>query len=376
MPDVLVVDEPVDLDALWAVNPALVVVTITPFGCDGPWVGRPCTEFTLQAWAGATGSRGYPDGPPTAVGGRLGEWVAGTYAAVGASRRGGPRNAGQAAARRRWPARLHRRDDGDDAVDLRIDVGLASARVDHAVDRGAVDRADVRRLRRVHDQQRAAVQRLLPDDRPPRSARGTARHRAARRALRSPRGVPRARARVHDEAHDRGGPRGRRRVPHPERPDAQRRDRQLVPAVRRARRVRAARRLHRPAGAVSDLRRSSRLPPDRHDMVAAKPRASPRDKRGKAARRSAGRGLHGVVGRAGGRARARLPRRRRDQGRVDHPARPRPLRGREAADHGPVVGVGPDVPRRQRRQARHHARPHTSGRAWRCSSACSARPTS
>jgi len=82
--DILVVDAPVDLEALWAVNPALVVVTLTPYGCDGPWVGRPCTEFTLQAWAGATGSRGYPDGPPTAVGGRLGEWVAGTYAAVGA----------------------------------------------------------------------------------------------------------------------------------------------------------------------------------------------------------------------------------------------------------------------------------------------------
>jgi crotonobetainyl-CoA:carnitine CoA-transferase CaiB-like acyl-CoA transferase len=82
--DVLVVDAPVDLDALWSANPALVVVTITPYGCDGPWVGRPSTEFTLQAWAGATGSRGYPDGPPTAVGGRLGEWVAGTYAAVGA----------------------------------------------------------------------------------------------------------------------------------------------------------------------------------------------------------------------------------------------------------------------------------------------------
>jgi crotonobetainyl-CoA:carnitine CoA-transferase CaiB-like acyl-CoA transferase len=82
--DVLVVNEPIDIDDLWSGNPLLVVVTITPFGCDGPWVGRPATEFTLQAWAGATGSRGYPDGPPTAVGGRLGEWVAGTYAAVGA----------------------------------------------------------------------------------------------------------------------------------------------------------------------------------------------------------------------------------------------------------------------------------------------------
>ncbi|HEV3227545.1 MAG TPA: CoA transferase, partial [Acidimicrobiales bacterium] len=82
--DVLVVDEPVEPDALWAVNPTLVVVTITPWGCDGPWVGRPYTEFTLQAWAGATGSRGYPDSPPIAVGGRLGEWVTGTYAGVGA----------------------------------------------------------------------------------------------------------------------------------------------------------------------------------------------------------------------------------------------------------------------------------------------------
>src|SRR4029078_3191257 len=54
------------------------------FCLDVPWACLPSTEFTLQAWAGATGSRGYPDGPPIAVGGRLGEWVAGTYAAVGA----------------------------------------------------------------------------------------------------------------------------------------------------------------------------------------------------------------------------------------------------------------------------------------------------
>ena len=74
--DIVLSNEPIEAGG--------VVVTITPFGCTGPWVGRPATEFTLQAWAGATGSRGYPDGPPIAVGGRLGEWVAGTYAAVGA----------------------------------------------------------------------------------------------------------------------------------------------------------------------------------------------------------------------------------------------------------------------------------------------------
>jgi crotonobetainyl-CoA:carnitine CoA-transferase CaiB-like acyl-CoA transferase len=82
--DVLVVDEPVDVAELWSLNPALVVVTITPFGCDGPWAGRPATEFTLQAACGSTATRGLPENPPLAAGGRLGEWLAGTYAAVGA----------------------------------------------------------------------------------------------------------------------------------------------------------------------------------------------------------------------------------------------------------------------------------------------------
>jgi crotonobetainyl-CoA:carnitine CoA-transferase CaiB-like acyl-CoA transferase len=47
--DVLVAGGPVDLPALWEANPALVVVTITPFGSHGPWADRPSTEFTLQA---------------------------------------------------------------------------------------------------------------------------------------------------------------------------------------------------------------------------------------------------------------------------------------------------------------------------------------
>src|SRR5436309_1119804 len=51
--DMLVTHESVDTASLWATNPALVIVTITPYGCDGPWVGRPWTEFTLQAWAGS-----------------------------------------------------------------------------------------------------------------------------------------------------------------------------------------------------------------------------------------------------------------------------------------------------------------------------------
>src|SRR5437868_6762190 len=82
--DVLVAEEAVDLEAMWTENPALVVVTITPFGCEGPWAGRPATEFTLQAACGSTATRGLPENPPLAAGGRLGEWLAGTYAAVGA----------------------------------------------------------------------------------------------------------------------------------------------------------------------------------------------------------------------------------------------------------------------------------------------------
>ena len=65
-------------------NPRTVVVTITPFGGDGPWAARPATEFTLQAACGSTGSRGLPEQEPLAAGGRVGEWATGTYAAVAA----------------------------------------------------------------------------------------------------------------------------------------------------------------------------------------------------------------------------------------------------------------------------------------------------
>jgi crotonobetainyl-CoA:carnitine CoA-transferase CaiB-like acyl-CoA transferase len=82
--DVLVADGAVDVAALQANNPGLVVVTISLFGCDGPWAQRPATEFTLQAACGSTGSRGLPETPPVAAGGRLGEWLTGTYAAIGA----------------------------------------------------------------------------------------------------------------------------------------------------------------------------------------------------------------------------------------------------------------------------------------------------
>jgi len=65
-------------------NPALTVVSITPFGRTGPWSQRQATEFTLQAMCGSIALRGAPDREPLCAGGRVGEWIGGAYAAVGA----------------------------------------------------------------------------------------------------------------------------------------------------------------------------------------------------------------------------------------------------------------------------------------------------
>jgi crotonobetainyl-CoA:carnitine CoA-transferase CaiB-like acyl-CoA transferase len=70
--------------ALWQKNPGLSIVSISPWGLEGPEASRPATEFTLQAATGSIAYRGLPDRKPVAAGGRIGEWAAGSYAAVGA----------------------------------------------------------------------------------------------------------------------------------------------------------------------------------------------------------------------------------------------------------------------------------------------------
>lgn len=58
---------PVDLDALRRNNPALVTVSLTPFGADGPksdWVG---TDLTLNAASGEMSLNGYKDRAPVRV---------------------------------------------------------------------------------------------------------------------------------------------------------------------------------------------------------------------------------------------------------------------------------------------------------------------
>ncbi|MDE0117975.1 MAG: CoA transferase [bacterium] len=72
------------VDAARGANPALVLVSISPWGRTGPHAHRPATEFTLQAECGGIGKRGNPERPPVQAGGAIGEWTAGIYAGVGA----------------------------------------------------------------------------------------------------------------------------------------------------------------------------------------------------------------------------------------------------------------------------------------------------
>ncbi len=65
-------------------GPSQVLLSITPFGRSGPWRDRPSTEFTLQAESGSIGTRGLPGQEPFQAGGRITDWIGGTYAAVAA----------------------------------------------------------------------------------------------------------------------------------------------------------------------------------------------------------------------------------------------------------------------------------------------------
>ncbi|MEM9174420.1 MAG: CoA transferase [Myxococcota bacterium] len=71
--------EPEDwLDA----HPRLSIVRISPWGQEGPWAKRPANEFTLQSATGSVDYRGLPERGPVAAGGRIGEWLGGSFAAI------------------------------------------------------------------------------------------------------------------------------------------------------------------------------------------------------------------------------------------------------------------------------------------------------
>jgi crotonobetainyl-CoA:carnitine CoA-transferase CaiB-like acyl-CoA transferase len=64
-------------------NAALTVVSISPYGRTGPLGGHAASEFLLQARMGSVYTHGLPGRIPIQVGGRLGEWASGLFAAVG-----------------------------------------------------------------------------------------------------------------------------------------------------------------------------------------------------------------------------------------------------------------------------------------------------
>jgi crotonobetainyl-CoA:carnitine CoA-transferase CaiB-like acyl-CoA transferase len=72
-----------DMHALKALRPGLVVVRISSFGQHGPLRDRQVTPLTVQAASGWVNLRD-PDRPPVQAGARISEYVAGGYAALGA----------------------------------------------------------------------------------------------------------------------------------------------------------------------------------------------------------------------------------------------------------------------------------------------------
>ncbi len=73
----------IDPQRLLADSPQAIIVTISDFGWTGPYADRAASEFTLQAWSGSPGFRGDPAGPPISIGGDLGEYMGGVFAAFG-----------------------------------------------------------------------------------------------------------------------------------------------------------------------------------------------------------------------------------------------------------------------------------------------------
>ncbi len=81
-------------ERLEALNPALVVASVSGYGSTGPYVDRPAFDFIAQAMSGFMSVNGSPDGPPMRAGPPMSDLVAGLYAALGVVSallaRGGP----------------------------------------------------------------------------------------------------------------------------------------------------------------------------------------------------------------------------------------------------------------------------------------------
>jgi len=72
---------PVEVRALGARHPHLVIASIRPYGLEGPWADRTPNEFLLQADSGSVLCRGHISQVPFAAGGSIFDWTAASYAA-------------------------------------------------------------------------------------------------------------------------------------------------------------------------------------------------------------------------------------------------------------------------------------------------------
>ncbi|WP_136255132.1 CaiB/BaiF CoA transferase family protein [Onishia niordana] len=72
-----------DHESLKAENPGLIGCSITGFGQDGPYAGRPGYDFMIQAMGGLMSLTGDPDGMPMKTGVAITDVMTGLYAAVG-----------------------------------------------------------------------------------------------------------------------------------------------------------------------------------------------------------------------------------------------------------------------------------------------------
>lgn len=65
-------------------HPGLILVSISGFGTQGPYIGRPAFDEIIQSMSGLASMTGEADGPPMLTGTYVADFVTGLYAAIGA----------------------------------------------------------------------------------------------------------------------------------------------------------------------------------------------------------------------------------------------------------------------------------------------------
>ncbi|MCC7547595.1 MAG: CoA transferase [Burkholderiales bacterium] len=73
----------IDYERLAAINPRIILASISGFGQDGPYRDRPGFDQIAQGMSGLMSVTGHPGGPPTRAGAAVVDMAAGLFAALG-----------------------------------------------------------------------------------------------------------------------------------------------------------------------------------------------------------------------------------------------------------------------------------------------------